>query len=49
MYEGNTDETLEALKCQVLMVLYLLKGNAFRDAYNLLGITVRKAYISKLH
>jgi hypothetical protein len=31
------------------MVLYLIKGNAFHEAYNLLGITVRKAYIAKLH
>ncbi|KAJ5799245.1 uncharacterized protein N7518_001313 [Penicillium psychrosexuale] len=45
----NTEVTLEALRCHVLMILYLVKGNAFRDAYNLLGITVRKAYIAKLH
>ncbi|KAK9364603.1 fungal-specific transcription factor domain-containing protein [Lipomyces kononenkoae] len=45
----NTDVTLEALRCHALMVLYLMKGSAFRDAYNLLGITVRKAYIAKLH
>ncbi|KAJ5119844.1 hypothetical protein N7448_010513 [Penicillium atrosanguineum] len=45
----NTDVTLEVLRCHALMVLYLIKGNAFRDAYNLLGITVRKAYIAKLH
>lgn len=45
----NTEVTLEALRCHVLMALYLIKGNAFRDAYNLLGITVRKAYIAKLH
>ena len=45
----NTEVTLEALRCHALMVLYLMKGNAFRDAYNLLGITVRKAYIAKLH
>jgi hypothetical protein len=31
------------------MALYFIKGNAIRDAYNLLGITVRKAYIAKLH
>ncbi|CAI7592083.1 unnamed protein product [Penicillium palitans] len=46
---ANTEVTLEALRCHVLMVLYLVKGNAFHDAYNLLGITVRKAYIAKLH
>lgn len=45
----NTEVTLDALRCQVLMVLYPVKGNASRDAYNLLGITVRKAYIAKLH
>lgn len=43
---ANTEVTLEALRCHVLMVLYLV---AFHDAYNLLGITVRKAYIAKLH
>ncbi|KAL2819666.1 hypothetical protein BDW59DRAFT_151326 [Aspergillus cavernicola] len=45
----NTQVTLETLRCHTLMILYLMKGNAFRDAYNLLGITVRKAYIAKLH
>ncbi|KAL4783098.1 hypothetical protein BJX76DRAFT_330935 [Aspergillus varians] len=45
----STEVTLEVLQCHTLMVLYLMKGNAFRDAYNLLGITVRKAYIAKLH
>ena len=45
----DTEVTLDALRCHVLMALYLMKGNAFRDAYNLLGITVRKAYIAKLH
>lgn len=45
----NTEVTLEALRCHVLLVLYLMRGNAFRDAYNLLGITVRKAYVAKLH
>ncbi|KAI9705157.1 MAG: hypothetical protein M1820_005304 [Bogoriella megaspora] len=45
----NTEVTLGALRCHALMALYLMKGNAFRDAYNLLGITVRKAYIAKLH
>ncbi|KAJ5538678.1 hypothetical protein N7494_008157 [Penicillium frequentans] len=46
---SNTDVTLDALRCHTLMVVYLMKGNAFRDAYNLLGITIRKAYIAKLH
>ena len=46
---ANTEVTLEVLKCHVLMNLYLVKGNAFLDAYNLIGITVRKAYIFKLH
>ncbi|KAJ9144224.1 CheY-like superfamily [Pleurostoma richardsiae] len=45
----NTEMTLEVLRCHALMALYLMKGNDFRDAYNLLGITVRKAYIAKLH
>ncbi|OKL62348.1 hypothetical protein UA08_02592 [Talaromyces atroroseus] len=45
----NKEVTLEAIRCHVLMALYLMKGNAIRDAYNLLGITVRKAYIAKLH
>ncbi|KAI9682582.1 MAG: hypothetical protein M1822_006880 [Bathelium mastoideum] len=45
----NIEVSLSALRCHVLMALYLMRGNAFRDAYNLLGITVRKAYIAKLH
>ena len=45
----NTEVTMEALRCHALMVVYLMKGNAFRDAYNLLGITIRKAYVVKLH
>jgi hypothetical protein len=45
----NTEVTLEVLRCLALMALYFMKGNAIRDAYNLLGITVRKAYIAKLH
>ncbi|KZF20159.1 hypothetical protein L228DRAFT_270253 [Xylona heveae TC161] len=45
----STEATLEALRCHALMAIYLIKGNAFRDAYNLLGITIRKAYIAKLH
>ena len=44
-----TEVTLEALRCHALMALYLMKGNAFQDAYNLLGITVRKAYTAKFH
>ncbi|CAG8015698.1 unnamed protein product [Penicillium salamii] len=46
---NNTEVTLEALRCHGLMVVYLMKSNAFRDAYNLLGITIRKAYVAKLH
>ncbi|KAJ5580037.1 uncharacterized protein N7459_006022 [Penicillium hispanicum] len=45
----NAELTLDALRCHALMALYLMKGNAFRDAYNLLGIAVRKAYMAKLH
>jgi hypothetical protein len=45
----TAEVTLEALRCHALMALYLIKGNAFRDAYNLLGISVRKAYMAKLH
>ena len=44
-----TEITLEVLRCHALMIIYFMKGNAFRDAYNLLGITIRKAYIAKLH
>ncbi|KPI39681.1 uncharacterized protein AB675_3555 [Cyphellophora attinorum] len=32
-----------------LMIFYLIRGGAVRDAYNLLGIAVRKAYMSSLH
>ncbi|RMZ86667.1 hypothetical protein DV736_g6104, partial [Chaetothyriales sp. CBS 134916] len=45
----NTEVSLDALRSHALMALYLIKGSAFRDAYNMLGITVRKAYIAKLH
>lgn len=45
----NEDFTLDVLRCLALMTLYFMKGNAIRDAYNLLGITIRKAYIAKLH
>ncbi|UKZ69609.1 uncharacterized protein TrAtP1_010615 [Trichoderma atroviride] len=41
--------SLESLQCHVLLVLYLINGQAYRDAYNLVGITVRKAYAAKLH
>lgn len=46
---ANTEMTLDALRCHTLLVLYFMRGNAFRDAYNLIGITVRKAYIARLH
>lgn len=45
----TTEVTLEVLRCHALMVLYLMKGNAIHDAYNLIGITIRKAYVIKLH
>ena len=46
----NTSEvTLDVLRCHILLVIYLMKGNAVLDAYNLIGIAVRKAYIIKLH
>ncbi|KAK1237220.1 hypothetical protein MKX08_002845 [Trichoderma sp. CBMAI-0020] len=41
--------SLELLQCHVLLVLHLIYGHAYRDAYNLAGITVRKAYAAKLH
>jgi hypothetical protein len=44
----NTEVTLQALECHALMIVYLLRGYAFRDAYNMLGITVRKAYVAEL-
>ena len=44
----NTEVTLQALRCHVLMIVYLMRGYAFRDAYNMLGITVRKAYVAEL-
>jgi hypothetical protein len=44
----NTEVTLQALRCHALMIVYLMRGYAFRDAYNLLGITVRKAYVAEL-
>lgn len=40
----NAEVILQALQRHALMVLSLLRGYAFRDAYNMLGITVRKAY-----
>ncbi|SCU89135.1 LAFA_0E16314g1_1 [Lachancea sp. 'fantastica'] len=46
---ASTEVTINALRCHVLLALYLMKGNAFHDAYNLFGITVRKAYIAKFH
>ncbi|KAJ5715305.1 uncharacterized protein N7483_012486 [Penicillium malachiteum] len=45
---ANTQVTLDILRCHSLMIVYLMKGNAFRDSYSLLGITIRKAYIAKL-
>lgn len=45
----TADTSLDVLRCHTLLVLYLMKGNAFREAFNLLGITVRKAYIARLH
>jgi hypothetical protein len=44
----NTEVTLQALRCHALMIVYLMRGYAFRDAYNMLGITVRKAYVAEL-
>ena len=44
----NTEVTLQALQCHALMIVYLMRGYAFRDAYNMLGITVRKAYVAEL-
>jgi hypothetical protein len=44
----NTEVTLQALQCHALMIVYLTRGYAFRDAYNMLGITVRKAYVAEL-
>ncbi|RMZ85864.1 hypothetical protein DV737_g448, partial [Chaetothyriales sp. CBS 132003] len=40
---------LDGLRSHALMALYLVTGNAFGDVNNLLGISVRKAYIAKLH
>lgn len=44
-----TEMRFDDLLCQIHLVLYLLRGSAFYDAYNLLGITVRKAYMTKYH
>jgi hypothetical protein len=44
-----TDFSLQNLQCHTLMIGYLIKGNAFQEAYNLLGITIRKAFIAQLH
>ena len=41
--------SLQNLQCHTFMITYLLKGNAYQEAYNLIGITVRKAYIARLH
>lgn len=41
--------TLDVLRSHILLVIYLMKGNAVLGAYNLIGIAVRKAYIIKLH
>lgn len=40
---------LQNLQCHTFMIIYLLEGNAYQEAYNLIGITVRKAYIARLH
>ncbi|KAJ5096650.1 hypothetical protein N7456_007371 [Penicillium angulare] len=45
----SSEVSIDALRCHVLMALYFMKGNAFCDAYNLIGITVRKAYIANFH
>jgi Fungal specific transcription factor domain/Fungal Zn(2)-Cys(6) binuclear cluster domain len=45
----NTELNLDIIRCHTFLALYLMKGNAFRDAYNLLGITIRKAYVAKIH
>jgi hypothetical protein len=45
----NEDVCLDALRAHALMALFFIRGNGFRDAYNLLGITIRKAYIARLH
>lgn len=45
----NKELTLDRLRCHILMIVYFIRGNAFTNAYNVLGITVRKAYIAKLH
>jgi hypothetical protein len=44
-----TDFSLQNLQCHTLMIGYLIKGNAYQEAYNLLGITIRKAFIAQLH
>jgi hypothetical protein len=44
----NAEVNLQAIRCHVLMIVYLMRGSAFRDAYNMLGITVRKAYVAEL-
>lgn len=41
--------SLQNLQCHTFMITYLLKGNAYQEAYNLIGITVRKAFIARLH
>lgn len=46
---NDPHHSLESLQCHVLLVHYLINGQAYRDAYNLVGITVRKAYAAKLH
>ncbi|KAJ9634316.1 hypothetical protein H2204_006393 [Knufia peltigerae] len=45
----NTNVTLETLRCHALMATYLMKSNAFQDAYILLGVAIRKAYVAKIH
>ena len=45
----KAEVTLEALRCHALLIIYLIKGNAFHEAYNLLGTTIRKAYIANFH
>ena len=41
--------TLDVLRCHTLLALYLMRGNAFREAYNFLCIAVRKCYIGRIH
>lgn len=45
----HIETTVEALRSYILIILYLIQGNAFQHAYGLIGIAVRQAYFINLN